>query len=156
MNKCKSFITFLTRGVVIFLLLSGTSYAGIKSTPEKDKEIKISAYDKKADETDYSGIYKSADSEACNIVITIKKVKSGYAYAIDGTGVKSTGKLAIVKDESETYLVFTGTKRSGDKTAIEGLYTGGKILIQNYGNSMNQYVCFKKCGDKFLEFIKGE
>jgi hypothetical protein len=147
---------FLTCGVLFFLLLSGTSYAGNKITPQNIKESKISESGKNADETDYSGIYKSADAESCRIFITIKKAKSGYIYAIDGTGARSTGKLSIVKDASETYLVFTGTKRDGDKAAIEGVWAGRIITIQNYGDSISRYICFKNCDGKFIELIKAD
>ncbi|SEM48686.1 hypothetical protein SAMN05421856_103491 [Chryseobacterium taichungense] len=37
---------------------------------------------------------------------------------------------------------------------IAGLYDGDKIVIQNYGNSMNEFDHFTQCGDKYLEFIR--
>lgn len=37
---------------------------------------------------------------------------------------------------------------------IAGLYQGDKIIVQNYGNSMNEYEHFSQCGDKYLEFAK--
>lgn len=37
---------------------------------------------------------------------------------------------------------------------IGGLYEGDKIVIQNYGNAMNEFEHFTQCGEKYLEFIK--
>ena len=110
----------------------------------------------RVNEPDYSGVYKLSDDQVCDIVITIKKADSGYTYSISGKGVESSGKLNILKEGDETYVVFSKTLRNGDNTAIEGLYSEGKITVQNYGNSLNQYVCFKKCDVKFLEFLKEE
>lgn len=110
----------------------------------------------RVNEPDYSGVYKLSDDQVCDIVITIKETDSGYTYSISGKGVESSGKLAIVKEGDETYVVFSKTLRNGDNTAIEGLYSEGKITVQNYGNSLNKYECFKKCDGKFLEFIKKE
>jgi hypothetical protein len=106
--------------------------------------------------SDYSGVYKLEDTKICNLVITIKKNKSGYSYMIDGADMKSSGLLSVEKGSGQTYLRFNGTLRDGDKTAVEGSYSGRTITIQNYGNSMSQYICFKKCDAKFLEFLKAE
>ncbi len=128
----------------MILLAAGISFAGDNTSSLKVKEV----------EPDYAGVYKLADSTICNIVITIKKDKRGYTYKIRGSGVKNSGKLSVIKDDAEIYFVFTGTKRSGDKTAVEGAYSDGKITIQNTGNAMNQYICFKNCDAKYLEFIR--
>ncbi len=154
MDNYKSLNVLLTGGVMILLLLTCISCAGSNSSAQNIKESKSAASEKKVSEADYSGTYRSSDTKVCDIMITVKKDKSGFIYTINGAGVKSSGKLTIVKDDEQTYLVFSGTLRSGDKTAIEGLYSEDKILIQNYGNSMNQYVCFKRCDTKYLEFVR--
>ncbi len=105
-------------------------------------------------DVDYSGIYKLTDDRICDIVIAIIKDDGGYEYSITGKAVKDSGRLSVVKDGSVAYLSFTRTKRSGDKEVVEGLYDNGSIIIQNYGNAINQYVCFEQCDAKFLEFIK--
>jgi len=137
--------------LVIAVSMAVISCAGSKSS-RNNEAGKTGMTESKSVQPDYSGRYKLSDDRVCDIVIAIKKDNSGYIYSITGKGVKSSGKLSIIKDGEDTYLAFTGTKRSGDKTAIEGAYSGGKIIIQNYGNSMNQYVCFKQCDAKFFEF----
>ena len=156
MNTIKKPACLIIRGMIMILLSIVISCAGNKNSVSNIKEIKPDISENKADETDISGIYKLTDAEVCNIVITIKKHKNDYTYTLNGTGVKSSGKLSVKNDNTETYLIFTGTKRGGDNTPVEGACTEKKIIIQNYGNSMNQYVCFKSCDLKYLEFFKAE
>jgi hypothetical protein len=130
--------------------------ATLQKVTEKGKSRYILIDYTRVSEHDYSGTYKLSDDQACDLVITIKKENNGYTYSIGGKGVKSSGKLAVDKSDEQVYIVFNGTLRSGDNAAVEGIYFDGKIIIQNYGNSMNQYICFKKCDRKYLEFIKEE
>lgn len=103
---------------------------------------------------DLSGVYKITGAENCNLAITIKKINQGYVYIIDVSGDLSSGNLSIENEENRIYLKFNGTIRSGDNTTVEGAYSDGKINIQNYGNAINQYRCFKKCDAKYLELVK--
>ena len=130
--------------------------AAISKVTEKGKSRYILIDYIKMEETDFSGIYKLSDGPVCDIVITVKKENSGYSYKISGTGMQSAGLISVVKEGENVYLAFNGTHRGGDNAAIEGLYSEGKITVQNYGNSLNQYVCFKKCDRKFLVFVKEE
>ncbi len=34
------------------------------------------------------------------------------------------------------------------------MYENGSIAIQNYGNSMNEYIYFEDCDSKYLKFDK--
>lgn len=130
--------------------------ATLQKVTEKGKSRYILIDYTRVSKPDYSGIYKLSDDQACDLVITIKKDNSGYYYSINSSGVKSSGKLAVDKNEEQVYIVFNGTLRSGDNAAVEGTYSDGKIIIQNYGNSINEYICFKKCDRKYLEFVKEE
>ncbi len=149
----KSLSALSVVSLVIVVTMTVISCAVSKSS-RNNGAGKTGMTESKSVDVDYSGVYKLSDNQVCDIVITIKKDNSGYTYSITGKGVKNSGKLSVVKDGKNIYLAFTGTKRSGDNAAIEGLYSEGKITVQNYGNSLNQYVCFKKCDVKFLEFIK--
>ena len=99
---------------------------------------------------DYSGMYRIADKKSCGLTIDIRKHDQYYSYSIRGAGVKSSGRLAVEKDGEQVYLTFTGTLRSGDRSPVTGTYSGNAITIQNYGNSMNEYVCFTQCDGKYL------
>lgn len=139
-------------GMILILAATSISCAGSKKSVQNNNDTKAAVSEKKVSDEDYAGTYRVTDAKVCNIVITIKKEKSDYSYTINGTGVKSSGKLKVVRDGSGTYLVFSGTKRSGDKTAVEGAFSDKTITVQNYGNSMNQYICFKSCDARYLEF----
>lgn len=149
----KSLSVTAVNSLVMVAALTVVSCAGIKSS-QSNGAGKTGMTESKSIVADYSGIYKLSHDQVCDIVITIKKDNSGYTYSITGKGVKNSGKISVVQDGESTYLAFTGTKRSGDKSAIEGAYSDGKIMIQNYGNAMNQYICFKQCDAKFLEFVR--
>lgn len=149
----KSLSALAVASLVIVVSMAIISCAGSKSF-QNNRAGKAGVSESKSLEPDYSGTYKLSDDQVCDIVIAIQKDNGGYAYLIKGTGLKSSGRLSIVKDGEETYLVFKSTIRSGDKTAVEGSYSDGRIMIQNTGNAMNQYICFKQCDVKFLEFVK--
>ncbi|HPJ34263.1 MAG TPA: hypothetical protein PK358_05460 [Spirochaetota bacterium] len=127
--------------------------ATITKVTEKGKRRYILIDYTKVNGPDCAGIYRLSDTEICDLTITVVKGSSGYNYTINGAGVSSSGKFTFNKDDSKTYIVFNGTRRSGNNEVVTGIWSDGKIIIQNYGNSMNRYVCFKKCDLKFLEFI---
>lgn len=99
-----------------------------------------------AKDINLTGVYKN---EPCNISIEIKNAnKTKYLYKIvDNNQTKLQGYISNIKSNGEGgfYIKF---KKFG------GVYENGSIIIQNYGNSMNQYMHFKNCDIKFLEFEK--
>ena len=95
-----------------------------------------------------------ADAGVCNLTIGIRKDDHIYVYSIHGAGVKSSGKLAVEKVGEQVYLTFSGMLRSGDRSEVTGVYSDNAITIQNYGSSMNEYVCFKQCDTKYLRLVK--
>lgn len=154
MNKYKKSAGSIYFLIISIMIISSVSCSGDKNIAENTNDSKTAVLENNESESDYSGIYRLADADKCNIEITINNDNSNYT--ISGTGVKSSGKLSVVKNDTETYLNFTGTKRGSDNVPIEGVWSDGKIIIQNYGNSMNQYICFKSCDEKFLEFVKAD
>lgn len=105
---------------------------------------------------DYTGVYRLKGDPICTFMLTIKKENGNYSYAFTGDTYKSTGRLAFTKTEDGLYLVFTNTICSGINSPVEGLFEENKIMIQNYGNGMNKYACFRDCDSKYLQFIKTE
>ena len=88
----------------------------------------------------------------CNILIKISKKDSGnktkYYYTItENNQTKSQGYMPdiISNSEGEFYVKFKN---------FQAAYENDTLVIQNYGNSMNQYMHFKDCDIKFLEFEK--
>lgn len=124
------------------ILLSISMFFVLSCSSETNSE---SRSDKKSDQTDYTGVYKSTE-DGCIITITIFKDANGYSYKMNADGFDKNGKLTINQVDKETYLNFD------NKT--EGKFMDGLIMIQNYGNSMNEYQIFEFCDSKFLQFSK--
>lgn len=63
------------------------------------------------------------------------------------------GKLSF--SESGLYLTFKEFYAVEPSTMeIIAAFDGANIIIQNYGNSMNNYMKFNECGGKYLNFEK--
>lgn len=81
-----------------------------------------------------------------------------FSIEFKNTGGQSTFKIFDKKKIIAAGNVSTETdEKTGEITNLEmgeigGLYQGDKIVIQNYGNSMNEFDHFTQCGDKYLEF----
>ncbi|MDQ0595309.1 hypothetical protein QFZ37_003678 [Chryseobacterium ginsenosidimutans] len=66
----------------------------------------------------------------------------------DKSKVIAAGNVSSESDEK------TGEITAVAMGEIGGLYEGDKIVVQNSGNTMNEFEHFTQCGDKYLEFIK--
>ncbi|HEY5591041.1 MAG TPA: hypothetical protein VIK55_08485 [Paludibacter sp.] len=101
----------------------------------------------------YDGTYKTDTAKGCLIVLIITSHPDGYHYKIKTSLREQEGYLAVTKSEDAVYLTFTGLLGTEPKDEIEGQYIDDKIVIQNYGSSMNQYLNFSECDIKYLELI---
>jgi hypothetical protein len=93
-------------------------------------------------ENKINGLYvlKSCESSRFSIKIDIKN--SDYNYSIiDKTKIILKGKAIINKTQIKL-------------GKIEGVISDNDIVIQNYGNSMNEYNHFTQCDEKYLTFEK--
>ena len=100
-----------------------------------------------AKDINLTGIYKN---EPCNISIEIGKNtnKAKYFYKIvENNQTKSQGYISSIKSNGEGGFYIKFKK-------IDGMYENGSIVIQNYGNSMNEYNHFEDCDSKYLKFDK--
>ncbi|GEN78120.1 hypothetical protein [Chryseobacterium hagamense] len=104
--------------------------------------------------------------------VTKKSLEGKYtAVACDGgrfsIEFKNTGGKPVFKIFDKGKVIATGNtsaeidEKTGEITEIAmgeigGLYEGDKIIIQNYGNAMNEFDHFTQCGDKYLEFTKSK
>lgn len=102
--------------------------------------------------------------------VSNKSVEGKYiAVACDGgrfsIEFKNTNGKPVFKILDKGKVIATGNastetdEKTGEITEIDmgdigGLYEGDKIIIQNYGNAMNEFEHFTQCGDKYLEFTK--
>lgn len=130
--------------------------------------------------TDISGTYKSVSTEeetkSCDLSVKITKIKGHYFYHFNIAGQLLKGKVTIkeTKGQKEMLIVFEGiewAEYEGDiskdienddrekpemkiPVGVGGNLLGKEITIQNYGNSMNYYVVFAACGQKYIKLIK--
>jgi len=108
------------------------------------------------DTAEYTGSYKVQGDPICRLTMTLKYRDNGYVYTLKGDTFTSSGKLLIEKREGNVYFIFTNTFCKGNKMPVEGIYSGNKIIIQNYGNDMNYYSCFRECDSKYIQLVKSE
>ncbi len=104
--------------------------------------------------TDYSGVYKSnLDGDGCNLTITLTKEDKGYRYYLTGEHHDQEGE-AIIEETDAIYITFDGPIGNNEPKTVSGQIEGNTILIQNYGNSLNEYQYFIDCDEKYIEFVK--
>ena len=96
---------------------------------------------------DYAGTYSVQDSAICQLSIAIIRQATGYTFSCDDTH----GSVDIVRENGATYLTFLGLKGQEPAEDISALWQDSVLLIQNYGNSMNEYTRFGSCDAKYLE-----
>ena len=101
----------------------------------------------------YDGTYKTDVTKGCLIELIISLKLDGYHYKIKTSIRDQEGFLAINESEEGVYFKFIGLLGTEPQDEIEGKYIDHKIVIQNFGNSMNQYLNFSECDTKYLELI---
>ena len=118
------------------------------------------------------GKYQTAELEktTCLISTIITQVKGKYHYELL-TSVKSFyGTLEVTKTQGGLSLKFNGlyygnpdspgifkqTNSTGRNRAqiLRGTFLDGKIVFQNYGNSLNDFIIFPECENKYIELVK--
>ena len=128
--------------LVIMFFLSITLITGFKinSSCSSNKEIV------KPQKSKIDGLYILKSCEKSRFKINIYKVGKINMFSIfDRKKIISKGKLYLNNEDGEVIVAF------GE---IVGLFEKDKIVIQNHGDVVNQYMHFTQCGEKFLTFIK--
>jgi len=98
----------------------------------------------------YAGTYAVTDTTICPLSIAVAQQGSHYTYTYQGT----RGRVEIVNDVAETYFTFIGLKGQEPEEDITAAWQDSVLLIQNYGNSMNEYTRFASCDAKYLELYR--
>jgi hypothetical protein len=105
---------------------------------------------------EYTGSYKTIDQESCPIVLSIFSQKDELHYKITTSSRELVGQLVIIKQDNEVSLRFVDLLGDNPKDEVSGLFNNDTIVIQNYGNAMNQYIVFSECGTKYIELVRSE
>ncbi|MET4107944.1 hypothetical protein [Hymenobacter sp. UYP22] len=95
----------------------------------------------------YAGTYAVQDTAVCSLSISVAQLGNYYTYTCQGI----RGQVEVTKDEAETYFTFIGLKGQEPEEDISASWQDSVLLIQNYGNSMNEYTRFGDCDAKYLE-----
>ncbi|WP_326984689.1 hypothetical protein VUJ46_09220 [Chryseobacterium sp. MYb264] len=90
---------------------------------------------------------KTCENGRFSIELTDKDGKKVGYKIYDSKKVIASGRAEISKSEKKNeFDISLG--------AMGGLLKGDTLVIQNYGNSMNEFDHFGQCADKYLNFIK--
>jgi hypothetical protein len=146
--KNKALVFALVLVIGLFSCNSGSE----QSTNSESDSTVVSNNQKSAN--DYSGVYKTTVDNLCQIILTITKDGQNFNYQIKFDNIEYAGKLLVENTDGETYFTFDGLIDDNKPKTVSGKLVDGSIMIQNYGNSMNEYHYFKKCDEKYLEFKK--
>lgn len=93
------------------------------------------------------GTYYSVEANDCSkkVVIKISVLKNNMVYEVRRGNKKNSGKFSIVNEKGINYINIG---------KLQGTYKNDTITIQNYGNSLNDYMNFGECEAKYLIFVK--
>lgn len=173
----------IKKNVIGLCLLTALSIASCKKNEDKhSSHTKDSSAVSTAIEHDSETVHgqkpAAADSAAISTKDPDKATAPTLQKTVEGTYIAENcdgGRFSIEfknKDGESTFRIFDKKKiiaagnvssetdeKTGEITNLEmgeigGLYQGDKIVIQNYGNSMNEFDHFTQCGDKYLEFTR--
>ena len=99
-------------------------------------------------------------NETCKMTIEIQNYfKGNYKYKLKTEKRDLKGRLQLSFDQEEYIVYFKGIKFSEPRKGFENEYISASvhndtIKIQNYGNSMNNYVQINECDQKFIYLVK--
>lgn len=175
---------FMIKNTIIsFCLLAGFSMVGCKKDQHNNhKSIKDSTVHSQTIGDSMKSVQKihpvKTDSAIGEYQTNDKATIPASKKTVDGTFVASNcdgGRFAIefkntdgkptfkILDKKKIIAAGNVSSETDEKTGeittvvmgeIAGLYDGDKIVIQNYGNAMNEFDHFTQCGDKYLEFTR--
>jgi len=111
---------------------------------ERKENAKIPVSKKTVD-----GVFVASNCDGGRFSIEFKNTGGQSTFKIfDKKKIIAAGNVSAETDEK------TGEITNLEMGEIGGLYEGDKIVIQNYGNSMNEFDHFTQCGEKYLEFTR--
>tara|TARA_B110000037_G_C16964189_1_gene442245 strand:+ start:474 stop:740 length:267 start_codon:yes stop_codon:yes gene_type:complete len=77
-----------------------------------------------------------------------------YKYQLTTASLKNSGNLKIDTVKNNVYFLFTNLNSESEGYAIEAQVNDDELIIQNYGNAMNQYHHIKDCDVKYIHLTK--
>lgn len=105
-------------------------------------------------ETDNYVMHYISQDEACDLKISVEKRGVEYKYQLISETLKNSGILKIDTVENNVYFLFKNLNSESEGYSIEAQVNDEGLMIQNYGNAMNQYKHFENCDVKYIHLIK--
>jgi hypothetical protein len=140
--------------IILMIIFSfSCSNSGNTETSATDSTASMQKSEPANSLPDISGVYKLPDG-ACKLALTIKKENNVFKYNFTGEHLDLEGIAIVNKVDEDIYVTFDGPIGNNAPKTVSGQIDGNKIMIQNYGNSMNEYHFFVECDEKYLEFVK--
>lgn len=97
----------------------------------------------------YSRTYSLETKASCGLEIKL----TGDQYHLKTSKLEHAGTYKT----QDGYITFNGLLADDPKREVQGSYSEDEIVIQNYGNAMNQFTVFEECSDqKYLRLVKKE
>ena len=99
-------------------------------------------------------------NETCKMTIEIQNYFRGnYKYILKTEKRDLKGRLQLSFDKNGYVAYFKGIKFNEPRKGFENEYISASvhndtIKIQNYGNSMNNYLQINECDQKFIYLVK--
>ena len=109
------------------------------------------------------GVYKvisisNDGSPPCNLSLTLKE----DTYEFKGV-TTAKGKYSLGNEGSEKFIIFLGLKygETDDRYQNEDRDVSGSVLqdtiiIQNYGNSINDFITLRACDEKYIYLVRNK
>lgn len=154
MKKIENIISFC---LVIPIIASLGSLLSCKNFQKQQATLTLqqAKHNDSTQVTSLKGWFEAEDS-ACELDISLDRGQ----YVIKYNKKKFTDNFKIEINESDTLIIFNNLKHfealanpSGFEPSsnnLSGLYEEQSIVIQNYGNAMNEYTLFESCPEKYL------
>ncbi|MBL3658882.1 hypothetical protein [Fulvivirga sediminis] len=137
-------------GMVTILVLVNYEKGKAQSTLKSYNNEQKQAENNFVDQSKYDGQYILMAANDCQLQIDI----SGGIYHLETSKRKLKGTIEILKNNQQVYLLFKRLIGDDPGEDVSGKYEDNSIIIQNYGNSMNQYTRLSECSDKYLVLKK--
>jgi hypothetical protein len=101
----------------------------------------------------YAGTYAVRDTMVCPLSITITRQGPDYVFSCSN-GRTGQGTVKVSPKADATYFTFVGLKGDDPEEDVPALWQDSVLVIQNSGNSMNEYTRFGNCDAKYLELYR--
>jgi len=90
----------------------------------------------------------------CNCLLIINT--SDLVYEFENQNFKKKGSLSVKYIDKSIFFQFENLYGEYTQKPITAEFIDRTIVIQNYGNAMNEFIRFSECDSKYIELHKVE